>query len=126
MKFDKMGNILKIYDLEGMYNIYIIVIMYGIIVFSDCLFKVVIVMIDEGCFVWKYESEYFKYFWDLSIDLCDNIYIVDIFSNSIYVLMEFGEVIRVFENFLSLYFFKIYEEKRIVCMCSNMKKICLY
>lgn len=126
MKFDKMGKILKIYDLEGMCNLYIIVIMYGIIVFSDYLFKVVIVMIDEGCFVWKYESEYFKYFWDLSIDLCDNIYIVDIFSNSIYVLMEFGEVIRVFENFLSLYFFKIYEEKRIVCMCSNMEKICIY
>lgn len=126
MKFDKMGNILKIYDLEGMYNIYIIVIMYGIIVFSDYMFKVVIVMIDEGCFVWKYESDYFKYFWDLSIDFCDNIYIVDIFSNCIYVLMKFGEVIRVLENFLSLYFFKIYEEKRIVCMCSNMKKICLY
>lgn len=126
MKFDKMGKILKIYDLEGMYNIYIIVIMYGIIVFSDYMFKVVIVMIDEGCFVWKYESDYFKYFWDLSIDFCDNIYIVDIFSNCIYVLMKFGEVIRVLENFLSLYFFKIYEEKRIVCMCSNMKKICLY
>lgn len=126
LKLDKMGKTLKIYDLEGMCNLHITATTHGIIVFSDYLSKVVTAMTDEGCLVWKYESEHLKHPRDLSIDLCDNIYIADTFSNSIHVLTESGEVIRVLENFPSPYFFKIHEEKRIACMCSNMEKICIY
>lgn len=126
LKLDKIGTTLKTYDLEGTYNIHITATTHGIIVYSDYISKVVTAMTDEGRPVWKYESDYLKHPRDLGVDSYDNIYIADTFSNSIHVLTESGEVIRVLKNFPSPYFFKIHEERRIACMCSEVNKICIY
>lgn len=67
-----------------------------------------------------------KWLYDLDIDFCENIYVVGSMSNNVYVLLNKGEFVRVIEGILSLYFFKINEEERVVCVCSKNNIIFVY
>lgn len=62
----------------------------------------------------------------MEIDFCENIYVIGVCSNNVYVLLSLGDKIRVIEDILSLYFFKINEDEGIICVCSEMKKIIVY
>lgn len=62
----------------------------------------------------------------MDIDFCENIYVVGSMSNNVYVLLNIGDFVRVIEGILSLYFFKINEDERVVCVCSKNNIICVY
>lgn len=83
-------------------------------------------MSDEGQVVWEYKSPNLKYPQELETDSCENIYVTGARSNNVHVLSSSGDKIRVIEDIPSPYFFKINEDKGIICVCSKMEKIIVY
>lgn len=126
IKFDRMGQILNNYDVGGVNNINIIATKEGLIVYSDWTLHTVKAMTDEGCFVWKYQSENLRQPLGLDLDSNDHIFISGKESNNIHVLTNSGELIRVIEHIPKPNFCKLIEDKSILCVSSGNKNLKIY
>lgn len=126
LKVDSRGQVLQTYDLDGKNTDHIITTNSGLIVYSNWYLNTVTAMCDEGQVVWEYRSPNLKYPQELETDSCENIYVTGARSNNVHVLSSSGDKIRVIEDILSPYFFKINEDEGIICVCSEMKKIIVY
>lgn len=125
-KINNTGQILQTYALNGTNTDHIIATNSGLIVYSNWCLETVTVMSDEGQVVWEYKSPNLKYPQELETDSCENIYVTGARSNNVHVLSSSGDKIRVIEDIPSPYFFKINEDKGIICVCSKMEKIIVY
>lgn len=125
-KINNTGQILQTYALNGTNTDHIIATNSGLIVYSNWCLETVTAMSDEGQVVWEYKSPNLKYPQELETDSCENIYVTGASSNNVHVLSSSGDKIRVIEDIPSPYFFKINEDKGIICVCSKMEKIIVY
>lgn len=126
LKIDKLGHILKKYDVNGSHVLHIKTTKCGLIVYSDWKLETVTAMTDEGCEVWKYQTSNLKHPRELEVDSSNNIYIAGKDSNNIHVLTSSGNCIRVIENILTPMFCKINEDAGIMCVCSGGTDIKIY
>lgn len=123
IKFDRMGNTLKKYNLIGLNNAHLTATKSGLIVYSDWKLETVTTMTDEGHFKWTYHSSNLKQPRNLDIDTYENIYVAGRNSNNIHVLASTGELIREIGDILNPTFCKINEEEGVMCVCSRMDTI---
>lgn len=124
IKFDRMGNTLKKFNLNGLHNAHLTATKCGLIVYSDWKIETVKAMTDDGHFEWTYHSSNLKQPRNLDTDIYENIYIAGRNSNNIHVLVSTGELIREITDILNPTFCKINEEG--MCVCSKMDTIKVY
>ncbi|XP_056003404.1 uncharacterized protein LOC125662085 [Ostrea edulis] len=123
IKIDSVGRILKIYDVEGANNVNILATNTGLIVYSDWKIEKVTAITDQGDIVWKYKNRNLKCPSGIDQDSVGNIYVTGRDSNNVHVLSGTGELIRVFEDIPSPTFFKLIEERGIICAFDISKRI---
>lgn len=126
LKLDTNGQIFKKYDVDGSKNVHVTSTRSGLIVYGDYVSEIITSMTEDGHVVWKYQSPNLKQPRDLDTDSCGNVYVAGSKSNNVHVLSNTGELVRVIEDIPSPYFFKINEEERVACVCSNKNTIYVY
>lgn len=126
LKLDRMGQILKKYDMNEKNNLHLVVTKSGIIIYSNLEIDKVTAMTGEGQVVWIYQSVNLKEPLDLDTDFHDNIYIAGRESNNIHILSNSGELIRMIEDIPKPTSCKIDEEEGIIYVICEGKTVYVY
>lgn len=126
LKLDRMGQILRTYNMNDKNNLHLVVTKSGMIVYSNLEIDQVTAMTGEGQVVWIYQSVNLKEPLDLDTDFHDNIYIAGRESNNIHILSNSGELIRMIEDIPNPTSCKIDEEEGIIYIICEGKTVYVY
>lgn len=127
LKLDKMGQILRKYNMDKRNNLHLVVTTSGMIVYSNLEIDKVTAMTAEGQAVWIYQSVNLKVPLDLYTDFHDNIYIAGEEIATLYMSFQIlGELIRMIEDIPNPTSCKIDEEEGIRYVICEGKTVYVY